>query len=66
MEVLRDRLTAMKRLMAERQGQSNNGKPNAQPSIEDLWNKPQSGHPGIIDGNFLSVALCGALLVSIL
>lgn len=36
----------MKRLMAERQGQSSNGKPNAQPSIEDLWNKPQSGHPG--------------------
>lgn len=45
-EVLRDRLNTMKRLMAERQGQANNGKPNAQPSIEDLWNKPQTGHPG--------------------
>ncbi|KAG4069576.1 hypothetical protein HA402_006942 [Bradysia odoriphaga] len=52
----------MKRLMAERQGPSTSGKPNAPPSIEDLWNKPQT-HPGIIDGNFLSVALCGALLV---
>lgn len=49
--------------MAERQSSSNNGKSNASPSIEDLWNKPQT-HPGIIDGNFLSVALCGALLVS--
>ncbi|KAJ6636712.1 hypothetical protein Bhyg_15305 [Pseudolycoriella hygida] len=62
-EVLRDRLNAMKRLMAERQSHVNNGKPNAQPSIEDLWTKPQTSHPGIIDGNFLSFALCGALLV---
>lgn len=45
-EVLRDRLNNMKRMIADRQVQNNNGNPNAQPNIEDLWNKPQTGHPG--------------------
>lgn len=61
-EVLRERLSTMKRLMAER----NTGTPNSktgQPNLEELWNKPQNGNPSIIDGNFLSFALCGALVV---
>lgn len=71
-EVLRERLNHMKRMMAERHGTASTsngsasptgGKTSQQSSIEDLWTKTHNHHPGIIDGNFLSFALCGALVV---
>lgn len=62
-EVLRERLSTMKRLMAERHGGTGQNGKTGQPNLEELWNKPQNTHSGIIDGNFLSVALCGALVV---
>ncbi|CAD7093508.1 unnamed protein product [Hermetia illucens] len=52
-EVLRERLNTMKRLMAERTNSNN---------AED-WSRPHHTTTGIIDGNFLSVAFAGALLV---
>lgn len=62
-EVLRERLNTMKRLMAERQNGINS---RSSPSIDDiLFNRTATKHPGIIDGNFLSFALCGALLTII-
>lgn len=57
-EVLRERLSTMKRLMADRHG---NNASTGQPNVEELWNRQPARHPGIIDGNFLSVALCTAL-----
>lgn len=57
-EVLRERLSAMKRLIADKQADGAKGK-----SIDDiLFNKPTK-NAGIIDANFLSFALCGALCV---
>lgn len=58
-EVLRERLSAMKRLIADKQAADGaKGK-----SIDDiLFNKPTK-NAGIIDANFLSFALCGALCV---
>ena len=58
-EVLRERLSAMKRLIAEKQATDGaKGK-----SIDEiLFNKPTK-NAGIIDANFLSFALCGALCV---
>uniref|UniRef100_A0A903Z032 Uncharacterized protein n=1 Tax=Anopheles minimus TaxID=112268 RepID=A0A903Z032_9DIPT len=56
-EVLRERLNTMKRLIAERQ--------NSTSSASELWNPHTraSSCSGIIDGNFLSVAFGGALIV---
>ncbi|XP_058453084.1 uncharacterized protein LOC131431409 [Malaya genurostris] len=57
-EVLRERLNQMKRLIAERQNQNSSG------SASDLWSpQPRSSCSGIIDGNFLSMAFGGALIV---
>ncbi|XP_053691008.1 uncharacterized protein LOC128739539 [Sabethes cyaneus] len=57
-EVLRERLNQMKRLIAERQNQNSSG------SASDLWSPPiRSSCSGIIDGNFLSMAFGGALIV---
>ena len=91
-EVLRERLNAMKRLMAERNAQSNSQTNSSSSSStlgglassigaaasaaashgeEAFWSKShgqhrtQSQHSGIIDGNFLSFAFGGALLVII-
>lgn len=76
-EVLRERLNAMKRLVAERQQHSNTtpGKsksnllsfPQFQSSLSDsneFW-KSTKQTSGIIDGNFLSIAFGGALLTII-
>lgn len=56
---MRERLSAMKRLIAEKQAaDGTKGK-----SIDEiLFNKPTK-NAGIIDANFLSFALCGALCV---
>lgn len=63
-EVLRERLNAMKRLMAERQNASTKQQQQQQPtSIDDILFSKATKHAGIIDGNFLSFALCGALCV---
>ncbi|XP_058824115.1 uncharacterized protein LOC131684889 [Topomyia yanbarensis] len=57
-EVLRERLNQMKRLIAERQSQNSSG------SASDLWSpQTRSTCSGIIDGNFLSMAFGGALIV---
>ncbi|CRK93007.1 CLUMA_CG006538, isoform A [Clunio marinus] len=58
-EVLRERLNAMKRLVAERQQQS-----NSTPDTTEFW-KSTKQTSGIIDGNFLSIAFGGALLTII-
>ncbi|XP_035778792.1 uncharacterized protein LOC118459486 [Anopheles albimanus] len=61
-EVLRERLNTMKRLIAERQNSTGSGGS----SSSDLWNphaRASSCSSGIIDGNFLSVAFGGALVV---
>lgn len=59
-EVLRERLSNMKRLIAEKQEGAK------KKSIDDiLFNKPTK-NTGIIDANFLSFALCGALCVIIM
>lgn len=59
-EVLRERLSTMKRLIAEKQEGAK------KKSIDEiLFNKPTK-HAGIIDANFLSFALCGALCVIIM
>ncbi|CAO1378104.1 unnamed protein product [Diamesa hyperborea] len=54
-EVLRERLNAMKKLVADRQATT--------PETQEFWTsqKPHTSS-GIIDGNFLSVAFGGALL----
>lgn len=57
--MLRERLSAMKRLMAEKQATAST---KAQ-SIDDILFNRQTKHAGIIDANFLSFALCGALCV---
>lgn len=59
-EVLRERLTAMKRLIAEKQ--ATDGASKNKSFDEILFNKPTK-NAGIIDANFLSFALCGALCV---
>lgn len=63
-EMLRERLSTMKRLMADRHGSSSSsgGGQSSGNGAEELWNRPPPRNPGIIDGNFLSVALCGALV----
>lgn len=49
----------MKRLIAEKQATDGaKGK-----SIDDILLNKSTKNPGIIDGNFLSCALCGALFV---
>ncbi|XP_055387656.1 uncharacterized protein LOC129616188 [Condylostylus longicornis] len=60
-EVLRERLNNMKRLMAERNAQAR----NSNQRVEDIWTKPHHSSTGIIDGNFLSLAFGTALLVII-
>lgn len=62
MEVLRERLNAMKRLMADRQN-LNAKQQQQQQSIDDILFHKTTKNAGIIDGNFLSFALCGALCV---
>ncbi|KAL9889595.1 uncharacterized protein LOC119639616 [Glossina fuscipes] len=57
-EVLRERLNTMKRLMAERSVQQQQNPA----STEEIWSTRRHT-PGIIDGNFLSMAFGGALLV---
>lgn len=54
-EQLRERLNTMKKLMADKQAHGDN---------TEFW-KPRPHHVGVIDGNFLSVAFGGALLVII-
>lgn len=58
-EVLRERLSAMKRLIAEKQA-ADGGKGK---SIDELLLNKPTKNAGIIDANFLSFALCGALCV---
>lgn len=56
-DVLRERLTKMKRLMAERQAASGR---NA--TVDNILSpNPIARQAGIIDANFLSFALCGTL-----
>lgn len=62
-EVLRERLNVMKRLMAERQNASPKQQRQQQTSIDDILFSKATKHAGIIDGNFLSFALCGTLCV---
>lgn len=59
-EVLRERLNTMKRLMAERSAQQQNN-----PTLtEEIWStNRRHTTAGIIDGNFLSMAFGVALLV---
>lgn len=51
----------MKRLMAERNNTSPSSSSSKNGSTEEIWIKPR--HTGIIDGNFLSIAFGGALIV---
>lgn len=57
-EVLRERLTSMKKLMADRTKQQ-----PKEAKATDIFTKPLPKHQGIIDGNFLNMAFGGALLV---
>lgn len=57
-EVLRERLNAMKRLMADKKNNSS----NSNNSDSDVYSY-KNNHTGIIDGNFLSLAFGGALIV---
>ncbi|XP_058060226.1 uncharacterized protein LOC131210922 isoform X2 [Anopheles bellator] len=59
-EVLRERLNTMKRLIAERQNSSSSSSGSS-----EMWSPHTraSSCSGIIDGNFLSVAFGGALIV---
>lgn len=59
LEVLRERLSAMKRLMADRPQQSKRSDPTQSMIYKATRNV------GIIDGNFLSIALMGVLVVII-
>lgn len=61
LEALRERLDTMKRLMADRPGGSKRG---SESSREGLVYKATRS-VGIIDGNFLSMALMGVLVVII-
>lgn len=61
-EVLRERLTSMKKLIAERQGQQ--GKDSDKKSASDIFSNPYP-KTGIIDGSFLNIAFGGALIVII-
>ncbi|XP_039970689.1 uncharacterized protein LOC126768078 [Bactrocera neohumeralis] len=58
-EVLRARLNDMKRLMSERTAQIQQNPA----TTEQIWSTKRQSATGIIDGNFLSVAFGGALLV---
>ncbi|CAD6991843.1 uncharacterized protein LOC101459556 [Ceratitis capitata] len=58
-EVLRARLNDMKRLMSERTAQIQHNPA----TTEQIWSTKRQTTTGIIDGNFLSVAFGGALLV---
>jgi len=58
-EVLRERLNAMKRLVADRQTTS-----NSTPDTSEFWHSSKQSS-GIIDGNFLSIAFGGTLLTII-
>lgn len=58
-EVLRERLSTMKRLIADKQAAE--GSKNR--SIDEIFFNKPTRHAGIIDGHFLSIALCGALCV---
>ncbi|KAM7360133.1 uncharacterized protein ACRADG_003543 isoform 1-T4 [Cochliomyia hominivorax] len=58
-EVLRERLNTMKRLMADRTAQQQQNPA----STEEIWSTRRHTSAGIIDGNFLSMAFGGALLV---
>lgn len=58
-DVLRERLSSMRRLMAEKQ-ETNSGKSQ---SIDDILFNRTTKSAGIIDANFLSFAFCGALCV---
>lgn len=57
--MLRERLSAMKRLMAEKQASAS----AKSQTIDDILFNRQTKNAGIIDANFLSFALCGALCV---
>ncbi|XP_055906317.1 uncharacterized protein LOC129941650 [Eupeodes corollae] len=61
-EVLRERLSSMKRLMAE---QRNSQKSSSTASTEEIWSRARRSSTGIIDGNFLSFAF-GATLIGII
>lgn len=56
-EVLRERLSSMKKLIAERQQQQKDSPKNA----SDLFTVPV--RTGIIDGSFLNIAFGSALIV---
>ncbi|ALC46630.1 CG14312 [Drosophila busckii] len=58
-DVLRERLSTMKRLMAERTAQQKNNPV----STEEIFTAKRRKTANIIDGNFLSIAFGGALLV---
>lgn len=58
-EVLRERLKSMKKLIAERQQQQNKDSPK---SANDIFT-PQPPARGIIDGSFLNIAFGSALIV---
>lgn len=57
--MLRERLSAMKRLMKEKQSAAS----QKNQSIDDILFNRSTKNAGIIDANFLSFALCGALCV---
>lgn len=56
-EVLRERLTSMKKLIAERQQQQKDS-----PKSDSFFNVP-TPKTGIIDGSFLNIAFGSALIV---
>ncbi|XP_011182483.1 uncharacterized protein LOC105212290 [Zeugodacus cucurbitae] len=58
-EVLRARLNDMKRLMSERTAQIQQNPA----TTEQIWSTKRQAATGIIDGNFLSFAFGGALMV---
>lgn len=60
-EVLRERLTSMKKLIAERQG--GQGKDSDKKTAGDIFSNPYPKQTGIIDGSFLNIAFGGALIV---
>ncbi|XP_017481423.1 PREDICTED: uncharacterized protein LOC108370587 [Rhagoletis zephyria] len=60
-EVLRARLNEMKRLMSERTAQIQQNPA----TTEQVWSTKRCTTTGVIDGNFLSVAFGGALMVII-
>lgn len=58
-EVLRERLTSMKKLIAERQ----QGQPDSPKKASEIFQTPPSQRSGIIDGSFLNIAFGSALIV---